>query len=607
MGKLKINILLALLFFCEGHFSLLSAQTLIAKASATTVEVGQQFEVEFSLDASCSQLTPPAFTGFSAYGPSQSTSISYINGKMSESMSTSYTLVATAEGTYTIGPATVKCGSKTFTSNPLTIKVEKGATGNTSSQTNNNPSQPGNSSAQAPVSGGNKNLFIRLIPSKSKVYVGEELSATLKIYFRVNIEPQWQQTNPDYSGFYTLDIPNTKNQLTPTRENMDGVAYSTVEIPQKILFPQHSGKIKIEPLGGEFVVEQAVKSNNIFQQFFGGSQRVPYTIKSEPVTIDVTPLPKTEKDFSGAVGELSLKGSLDKNNVKANEAVNLTITVSGSGNLKLIDTLPIKFPPDFDHYDPKISDHFTINTSGVSGSRTFSYLIIPRHPGSFKISPVEFTYFNPKKKEYVTLTTPDMDLQVTKGDNNTSTVTVSGPVNKEDVKTIGSDIRYIHSGHEAYYHSDDFFLYSFPFFAGIISPLLIFAGFVIGRRRYVEMHKDTLAVRQRGATRMAKKRLKIAHQNIASGNKEVFYAELLNALNGYFSDKFSIPLADLSRDTVSANLAQKNVKPETMVMVNKTLDDCEFARYAPAAVTGNLLEVYTSAVNLITQLEDEIA
>jgi len=201
-----------------------------------------------------------------------------------------------------------------------------------------------------------------------------------------------------------------------------------------------------------------------------------------------------------------------------------------------------------------------------------------------------------------------MDLDVAKGDNTSSSVTVSGPVvNKEEVKVIGSDIRYIHTGHEAYYSTDDFFLYSLPFFAGIFIPIFVFIGFVVGRRRYIDMNKDALAVKKRKATSMAKKRLKIAQQSIAKGNKEVFYAELLSALNGYFSDKFSIPLADLSRDSITASLTQRNAKPETLQMVNKTLDDCEFARYAPAVVTGNLDEVYSAAVKLITTLEDEIA
>jgi hypothetical protein len=605
MYKTKAKIIIAFILFWGSFASRIAAQTLIARASATTVAVGQQFEVEYSLNGSCTGLTPPSFTGFNVYGPSQSTSISYFNGKMSESMTISYTLVPTAEGTFTIEPATIRCGDKTITSNSLTIKVEKG----TAPPPQGGASQGNNSAAPAEITGKNNTIFLRIIPSSTKVYEGEELTATIKIYTRLNIESIQEVDAPDFSGFYTEDVPqNNKGPLTATNEVVDGVTYKVAIIQQKILFPQRAGKLKIAPVTIECIVDQAVKSNNLFDQLFGGSyKRVPYNIKSDPVTIDVEPLPKTKNEFSGAVGEFTLKGELDKNTVKANDAINLTVTFSGDGSLKLIDTLPFQFPGDFDHYDPKISDHLTINSSGISGSRSFNYLLIPRHPGSFKIPPVDFTYFSPKKKKYITLSTPEMDLEVTKGDNNSSSVTVSGPVNKEDVKTIGSDIRYIHSGHESYYHVNDFFLYSFPFFAGIFSPMLAFLGFVVARRRYVELHEDTVALKKKGATRMAKKRLNVAHKYIAAGNKEVFYAELLSALNGYFSDKFSIPLADLSRDTISANLIQKNVKPETLQTVGKTLDDCEFARYAPATITGNLTEVYASAVKLITLLEDEIS
>jgi len=610
MRHLKSIVFVALLVFCEGCVSLLKAQaTLTARSESNLVAVGQEFQVDFTLNANGSGFTPPSFDGFQVSGPAQSTSMNIINGSYSQSLTYSYYLVPKAEGTFTLGPASIKCGGKTLTSNSLTIKVFKPGPTTPSQNPNTSPAQPGNSSATAAVTGSNKNLFIKLIPSKSKVYVGEELTTSLKLYYRVSFEGNQAQEVPDYSGFYTEDIPQApRTQGSTTREVVEGLQYNVDEFPQKVIFPQHPGKLKIGSFSAQFIVEQQVKTNNIFQQLFGATQRVPYNIKTDPVTIEVMPLPKTEKKFSGAVGEFTLKANLDRNKVKANEAINLTITVSGSGNLKLIDTLPLQFPSDFDHYDPKLSDHFTVSAAGVSGTRTFNYLIIPRHAGNYKIPAAEFTYFNPKKKEYVTLSTPEMNLEVSKGDNNTTTsVTMSGPVNKEDVKTLGSDIRYIHSGHEAYYRTDGFFLYSFPFFAGIIVPLLAFIGFIIARRRYVELHKDTVALKKRGATRMAKKRLKIAHQSIAANNKEVFYAELLNALNGYFSDKFSIALADLSRDTISANLMQRNVKPETLQMLNKTFDDCEFARYAPASVAGNLMEVYTSAVNLITLLEDEIS
>ncbi|HTA28192.1 MAG TPA: BatD family protein [Bacteroidia bacterium] len=610
MRNPKINIFIAIFLFCGGFHSILSAQTLTAETESTQVSVGQQFQVEYSINAAGSGFTPPPFTGFMAQGPmtGQSTQMNLTTGSSITTLTFSYILVPQSEGTFTISPASIKCGGKTITSNSLTIKVVKGAAGATA-QAGGQQNQPGNA-APAEITGKNTNLFIRIVPSKAKAYEGESVTATIKIYTRLNIESIQETDAPDFSGFYTEDITqNNHGQLSATNETVDGVPYKVAIFQQKILFPQRTGKIKINPVTMQCIVDEQVKSKNYFDQFFGGSyKRVPYSVKSDPLTIEVMPLPKTEKNFSGAVGEFTLKGIIDKKKVKANEALNLTLTVTGEGNLKLIDTLPLQFPSDFDHYDPKISDHFSVTSAGVSGSRTFNYLIIPRHPGNYKIPPVDFTYFNTKKKEYVSLSTPEMELEIAKGDNNSSSsVTVSGPVEKEDVKTLGSDIRYIHSGHEAYYHTDNFFLYSAPFFAGLFAPILAFIGFVIGRRRYVELHKDTVALKKRGATRMAKKRLKIAHQNIASANKEVFYAELLNALNGYFSDKFTIPLADLSRDRITENLTQKNAKPETQQMVNKILDDCEFARYAPASVAGNLGEVYASAVKLITLLEDEIA
>ncbi len=606
MFKKNINILVVLILFCGGLFSSVKAQTLTATAEATQVAVGQEFQIEYSVNAVGSGFSAPSFEGFNVQGPmtGQSTQMNLMTGSSSTTMTFTYALVPKAEGTYTIGAASIKCGGKTISSNSLTIKVTKGAPPqqNTTAQ-----AQKGNSKTSVDT----RNVLLKLIPNKTKVYEGEELTVTTKLYTRLSIENNQVIDAPDFSGFYAEDVPqNAKNQLPNGTEVVNGLQYDVYVFQQKVLFPQHSGKIKIKPITVQFLVDQPVKNNSFIGQIFGGGysyQRVPVNISSEAVTIDVLPLPKTKEKFSGAVGDLTLKGELDKSNVKANEAINLTVTLSGSGSLKLIDTLPFQFPADFDHYDPKITDHLTIGSTGVSGSRTFNYLLIPRHPGAYKIPSVDFTYFNTKKKDYVKLSLPDMDIQVTKGDNNSSSVTISGNVNKEDVKVIGSDIRYIHTGHETYYRVDDFFLYSVPFFAGILAPILAFIGFVVGRKRYIDLRKDTVALKKRGATRMAKKRLKTAHKNMLSGNKEVFYAELLNALNGYFSDKFAIPLADLSRDTISTNLTLKNIKQETLQMVNKAIDDCEFAHYAPATITGNLQEVYDSAVKLLTILEDEIS
>jgi len=606
----RVGSLKYLLFFAFALASCfnLRAQDFTATATKTTVGVGEQFQVNFTLNGNGGSFTAPSFSDFrNAGGPYQSSSFQSVNGVNSQSTTLTYVLIATKEGTFTIGPASIKTGSKTLQSNSLTIKVVKGTP----------PAQQGTTAQQGSKQGQGsmtdeqvkQNLFIRVIPSKTKVYEGEGIPITVKVYSRVELQNFQDATFPDYTGFYCENVPQ-KGQLELTRENYNGMAYQVVTLKQSVIFPQHTGKIRIDAATAQCVVQERVRSNDpndIFGQFFGSYKRSVYNIKSEPITIDVEPLPNTDKEFNGVVGRYTIKSTLDKSSVKANDAVNLNVTISGDGELKLIDSIPFRFPPDFDHYDPKIVDHLTITPSGVSGSRNFSYVLIPRHQGKYTIPALDFTYFDPFKKTYTTLNIPEMSLDVAKGDNNSATMTVnSAAVNKEDVKLLGSDIRYIHTGHMPAYHSDDYFLYSIPFFAGVFSPILCFIGFIIIRRRHIELNKDATSVKQRGATRMAKKRLKAANTFIASNNKEKFYEELHKAISDYLSDKFTIPVADLSRERISQKLTEEKVTPDTLQKLSTVLDNCEYVRYAPASVTGDLNEVYNSTVTLITQLEDEI-
>ena len=586
----------------------LYAQDFTATVSKSTVGVGEQFQIDFTLTGNGSNFAPPSFSDFqNAGGPFQSSSFQSVNGVNSQSITLTYVLIPRKEGSFTIGSATIHSGGKTLSSNPITIKVVKGGA---AQQQQGSTAQQGGNSQQGGMSDAQlkQNLFIRVLPAKTKVYLGEAIPITVKVYTRVDLQAFQDATMPDYTGFYCENVPQ-KGQFATEREVVNGVQYNAIIFKQSVIFPQHSGKLKIDPATAQCVVLERVKNtdpNDIFGQFFGSAKKVVYNIKSEPVTVDVMPLPNTDKPFSGMVGHISIKSTLDKSSVKANDAVNVNVTVSGDGELKLIDSIPFKFPSDFDHYDAKINDHLNITPTGVSGSRSFSYLIIPRHQGNYKIPAVDFTYFDPNKKSYVTLNIPEMALDVAKGDNSAA-VTMNTSVNKEDVKVLASDIRYIHTGHLPAYQSDDYFLYSLPFYAGIFAPLLGFVGFFFARKRYVELHQDTIGLKQRGATRMAKKRLKAANNFIASNNKEKFYDELHTAINSYLSDKFTIPVAELSRDTITGKLTEKKVSTETLQQLSTVLDNCEFARYAPASVTGNLTEVYNSTVTLITKLEDEIA
>jgi hypothetical protein len=602
-GKLKILFFFALIIGCTR----LLAQNFTASASRNTVGVGEQFEVSFAINANASGFTPPSFTNLDVYsGPNESTSVEFVNGNVSQSVTFSFIVAAKQEGTATIGAAIVHAGGKTFTSNPITVKVVKGNPPANAQAQSNTTQGSGSSTGNIPNNDVKKNLFVRVIPSKTKAYQGEEILLSIKIYTKLNLTGIDNVTFPEYNGFYSMDAGQKNGQVTLGRENYNGQAYNVATLKQAIVFPERAGNLKIDPASVDCIIAERVRSNNIFDQFFGGSYKnVKYSIKSDPISIQIMPLPPTKNEFSGAVGQFSLKSTLDKTSVKANDAVNLNIVLSGDGNLKLIDSLPITFPPDFDHYDPKITDHITATTSGVSGSRTFNYLVIPRHQGKFTLPAKSFTYFDPQKKNYVTLTIPEFNLDVAKGDNNSAT-TVAGGVNKEDIRILGQDIRYIHTDHERATVSDSYFLYSVPFYAGIFTPLFAFGLVVFARRRYIEMNKDIIAVKQRGATRMAKKRLKLAYKHMGANNKEAFYEEILKALNGYLGDKLTIPVSELSRETITAKLTERSLKPETLQKLIAALDNCEYARYAPAAVTSNLNEVYDSTVKLITELEDEI-
>jgi hypothetical protein len=602
------KIVFLFLLIVAGCTSLYS-QTFTARASRTTVAVGEEFQIDYSINANGSGFAAPSLSDFDVYsGPNESTSVEFINGNVSQSITMSFILAAKKEGTFTINGATIHAGGQTLTSNALTIKVVKGnpQAQQNSAQAQNMPNQPSAPAGGTLTGESNKNLFIKLIPSKSKVYQGEGLLLTIKIFTRLNLTNINNPTFPEYNGFFNEDVTGKNVQVTLTRETYNGQPYNVAVLKQTILFPEHPGNLKIDPAGIDCIVAERVKSNNIFDQFFGGGYKnVKYTIKSDPISINVLPLPDTKKEFSGGVGQLSVKGTLDKSSVKANDAINLNITVSGSGNLKLLDSLPVKFPPDFDHYDPKITDHITTTAAGVSGSRTFNYLLIPRHQGKYTIPAEEFTYFDPQKRSYNSLSIPEFNVDVAKGDNNNA-VTMTTGSNKEDIKLLGQDIRYIHTGHVSAYPDGSFFLYSVGFYAGLCSPFLAFLLIVFARRKYIELNKDVTAVKQRGATRMAKKRLKTAFKYIATGNKESFYEEIHKALNNYLSDKFAIPVADLSKENITSKLNEKNVKPETLRSLMSALDNCEYARYAPATVTSNLNEVYESSINIITKLEDEI-
>jgi len=585
------------------------AQKFTATASKTKVAVGETFQLTFSLNANGTNFKMPALNEFDVYsGPNQSTSMSFVNGAMSQSITLSYIIAAKKEGKVTITPASVIVNGANVQSNSLVIEVVKGGT-------TTNPNQNSQNQQQNPSSPSNEgigdNLFVRTSVNKTKAFQGEQITVTHKVYTRYQLRGFQDIKFPDYTGFWSQDVPSNNQQIQVSNENVDGVVYSVAELKKTFIFPQRSGKLQIEPMKVEVVVRKQSnkRPRDIFDQFFGGGyEDATYSVKSKPIIIEVTPLPEANKpaNFAGAVGDFSFKAEVNKDKVKANDAINLTVTINGKGNIKLVDPLKINFPEDFETYDAKTKDNISTTASGVSGSKTFDYLAIPRHEGDYKIEPISFSYFDPEKKQYITLPSPEFKIHVDKGKDGDSGANVFNPRSKEDVKVLGNDIRYIKTKNIQLMPRGNYFFGSAAFYLLLIIPFFLFFLFIFIRRKHIEKNNDSVAVKSRKATRMAKKQLVLAEKHLNANNKEQFYVEIFKALHGYTGNKFNIPTANLNKDNIADSMRQREISEATIQQLMSTLDNCEFAHYAPSAASGDLKGIYNNTVELITKIENEI-
>jgi hypothetical protein len=596
------------LIFLFSSF-LLNAQTkFYTQVSSNDVSVGEHIQVSFVLEnARGSNFKPPSFKGFSVLsGPNQSQSTQWINGQMSSSITYYYIISADVPGNFTINSAYITVDGKRLKTQPVKIRVSKG------SKPKNNTSSGEtdlNDQAEKIV---RKNLFLKLYVNKAQAYEGEPIVATYKLY----VHPELQLVNlaqpkmPTFNGFWTQDLGDS--ELKFFNETLNGVLYRVAVLKKVVLLPQQSGELKIEPMEIESVVRFKVRSrrrsNNpfddpFFDSFFNSNYRdFRFTIRSGSSKISVKPLPSgAPESFAGAVGRLQLKSRIDKRKVKTGDAVTLKITISGYGNLKLIEPLPLDLPPDIDMYDPKISDNIKVSASGMSGSKTFEYYLIPLNPGKYKIKPVTFTYFDLSEKKYKTLQSDEFVLDVSKGSGNAATV-VSG-VNKKDVEFLGKDIRFIKTNWSGEVSSIRGFAGSALFYILLILPFPLFILVFFFAKRREELQRDKRLLRNRKANAVAKKRLAEARKFADNNMENEFYEEISKALSGYVADKLSIPYAEFTRDKAAEELKKRNIDDEIIEKLLTTIDYCDSVRYAPATERMLMKEVYDKASEVIMELE----
>ena len=618
--KKLLSIVIALIGIALSAF----ADGVVFKATAPSqVIVGKPFQLTYTVNQRSRDLRAPEFTDFDVLsGPytSTSSSTSFVNGKRTSSFEQTYTymLMARAAGTFTIGPASIKADGEQVQSNGVRIQVLPEDEQTTPSQ----PSQQGkgqggqsSQSAQSSSSGAvnSENLFVRTIVTKTRVHEQEALMVSYKLYFAgVDVAQLTNNTKlPEFTGFLKQELE--QGEIQTELEHYNGRNYQTAVLYRTVLYPQHSGEIKIDPAHFEAVLRVQVqqRARSIFDDFFGTYTNVTKMLTAPGVTIHVSALPGGKPaGFSGGVGKFTMTPSISQTEVQANEAITIKLDISGSGNMKLLKTPAIDWPEGFEPYDPKVTNNFKTTTSGMSGTKSIEYLAIPRNGGEYTIPALHFSYFDIEEKAYKTLSTPEYTVKVKRGANESSSTgtqpsAVVYHAQKEDIKTLGSDIRYISARPLQKNKNTQLSVIHYQYlWLWYVIPLLIAIILLIVLRRQIKEASDINRVRYKRANKVAQKRLKAAASALKSNDSNAFYAEIERAAWSYLSDRLSIPTADLNKENIASILRQKGVSEELIKEVMDVLSTAEFARYAPAT-DHTMDDLYQATTNLINHLEDQ--
>ncbi len=604
--------LIAYIFFAVVLISSAGmAQSFSASVDNTTVGLNDRFQVTFTFKGtdvnSLSGFNAPDFAGFMVLsGPNQSTSMQIINGSVSASLSYSFYLQPKNLGRYTIGSAVIKYKGSPYKTDPISIQVEKGSA--------NSGTQPNNSQNSSEINNDEiaKNVFVRATADMQKVYMGEQVTVTYKLYTRLSIASQMSISKlPQYPGFWAEEI-ETPGNISFTTETYQGKKYRVGVLKKVALFPTQTGELNVTPfeLDVPVQIQKKRKSNNVFDDFFndpffGIGQTVDFTAKSNSLKINVQPLPSANvpDSFNGAVGDFSMGSQVDKRTTKTNEPVTMKLTITGTGNISLLDMPKIDLPAGFEQYEPKVNEQ--LNRKGkISGKKTAEYLIVPRDAGKKEIPPVKFSYFDISKKSYVTLNTPSYSLNVEQGTN------VNSPdyTGKEDVKMLGEDIRYIKTDTESLHRTGNFILSRFGFWAAVGFPFVLGLGLVVWRKREDKLAGNVQLMRYQRAQKVARLRLKKAKVLMDAGDHNAFYSEISLALFGYLEDKFHIPKSELSVDRAAAELENRGVGKELIEEFKRVANKCEFIRFTPKdSETAAVAEIYNELSHVITEIEKSLS
>jgi hypothetical protein len=582
---------------------ILKAQSFVASVDNNKVGENDRFEVSFTFEGKnindLKNFSPPSFKDFRILsGPNQSTSMQIINGVASSTFTLSYILMPNTTGSFTIGSASIQYQGNTFKTEPLKITIVKG------SQKPDDQKSSGISNEEIA-----KNLFIRASIDKNRIYQGEQVTVTYKLYTRLNIAAQMSVDKlPQYQGFWAEEIETSRN-IAFTTEVVDGKQYRVGILKKAALFPNQSGKLEVTPLELTIPIQIQKKKNpnNIWDDFFGDpfgrSEIIEYPTKSNTVKVDVLPLPENNKpdSFKGAVGRYDFTATIDKSKLKTNEPVSLKFNITGTGNIKLLELPDFQLPNGFEKYDPKIEEQ--INRTGkISGSKKAEYLLIPRIPGTREIPAIEFSYFDTERKTYQTLKSKSFSLSIEKGE--------AGPVDiaQQNITQVESDIRYIKTSFKDIDKRTGLILESTGFWVASILPLLFAIGLIIWKRKQDKLYGNQQLLRYTKAEKVARSRFKKTKKFLEKNEVEQFYTEISQALFGYLEDKLHISKSEFTLEKAADELAKRNISQDIISKMKTNAEKCEFIRFAPSTnPSAAMNEMYKSLSEVVIDIERSIS
>jgi hypothetical protein len=601
------SILVMMLLLC-GFTGLVNAQRFSGTVDKTVVGQYDRFQAYFTFDGAdvnnVSNFRPPVFSGFKILsGPNQSSSIQIINGKVAGSLTYSYVLQPTSIGDFTISSASIDYAGKTYRTSPINMKVEKGTLQQQKEST-------GGYSQEELA----KNVFIVAEANKTRTSLGEQITVTYKLYTKLNISSPQITKLPSYEGFWAEEIGPIQN-INFEIGMYKGERYRVAKIKQVALFPSKTGSLSVTPfeLNIPVIVKKKKQSgNDVFDQFFNDSffsrtETIEFKAKSNTIKVEVDALPGgAPASYNGAVGNFNFKAEVDKNDVSTNESVTLRLTINGSGNIKLLKVPEVQLPGGMEKYEPKSIDNVNSGGGVISGQKIVDYLIVPRSAGEKEIPPVEFTYFNPQSKKYVTIKSQPIKINVKQGVGG-STVASQG-FSKEDVKLLNEDIRYIKTSDFNLEPRQEISLIKPWFWASLIVPFFALIGLITFKRRQDKLSGNVQLLRYQKADKAARKRLKQSKTALDANKISEFYSELSFALFGYLEDKLGIQKSEFTLEGAIAKLSVTNVNPELIDRVKRIAEKCEFVRFAPQGETSaSAQEIYDEAVKVIIELDSVIA